>query len=235
MFRAKLCTVIVAALAITASAWAQGRGRAPAAAGQSPSRGQGLVRPAPPRMRGPAVNGPRRQTAQSKRSPAHRALGLAPEPAKSSYFQSYGYHPYYRPSGAVYPSYGWPYSYADSYWSYGHFAPFSYSPYFPYLYFYDLYDREAQDAERYWREREEQAAHPAAPQPPVTSPGAPPESDPSASGPLAPRDVLLTLDGEELPAAPSGGPVVLGSGRHALRISARPGQPSPGQPATPAE
>ncbi len=57
---------------------------------------------------------------------------------------------------------------------------------------------------------------PAEPPQSLKSPGA------SAAERLTPRDVLLTLDGQEQPPPNDGGPVTLGSGRHTLRIAAKP-------------
>lgn len=93
--------------------------------------------------------------------------------------------------------------------------------YFPYLYFYDRYDQEAlrtrEAADRYDAEfrREEYGGT-------VKSPDHS-ASDPSGlrtDAPLSPHQVLITLNGEPRPRAANGAPVVLGSGRHTLRISA---------------
>jgi len=225
MFGAKLISAVVAVAAFTASAWAQGRGRA-AAVGRSHSRGQSMARPAPHGHRSPHQRRQLPPTAQRRQRFPYRAFSLSPGPTNRSQSWYYGYYPYYQPYGGVYPSYGWSHFYPEAYWSYGYYAPYSTSPYFPYLYFYDLYQREALDAEDYWREREqEERARQPAPAP-TTQPGARPAEGPLASAPLAPQNVFLTLDGQELPLSPSGGPVLLGSGHHTLRIAARPGPPA---------
>lgn len=134
----------------------------------------------------------------------------------------YAYSPY------LYQPYGVPYSGFGAYGAPDYDSYYSYSPYFPYLYFYDLYYRESvrstEEASRYEAAlAREPSSRANAPQDALADPEET-DSNPDASdlAPLAPRNVLLMLDGEEMVASPSGGPLVLGSGQHSLRISARP-------------
>jgi hypothetical protein len=120
------------------------------------------------------------------------------------------YSPYYS------QNLGWPNAY-NGYWTYPYYASqCRYSPSFPYLYFYDLY---AQEAERSRQAAEEFEAS-LAREGKLTGP-AKPGSYASDSLPLRPRDVALTLDDQPLTMPMSGGPVVIGSGRHTLRIAAQ--------------
>jgi len=121
-----------------------------------------------------------------------------------------GLHAYWPGS---YPGYGWPYV------DYGYsFFPYSYghSPYYPYLYFYDLYAREAEESKRAADEFEASLAREGK----LTGP-AKPGTYPSDSKARLPSDGMLTLDGQPHAPAPGGEPLVVGSGRHTLRISAR--------------
>ncbi len=131
---------------------------------------------------------------------------------------NYGYSPYLAPSYA-WPGhhYGAPYSYWPNY---------SYSSYSSYLYFYDLYYREAerskQEADEFEASLEREGK--------LTGP-AKVGALPGDFLPLAPRDVTLTLDGGVQIPSSSGGPIVIGSGHHTLRVSAKP--PIPGETRTP--
>jgi len=120
------------------------------------------------------------------------------------------YSPYYS------QNFGWPYA-DNGYWTYPYGAPqYSNSQHFPYLYFYDLY---AQEAERSRQAADEYEAS-LAREGKLTGP-AMPGSYASDSRPLLPRDVALTLDDQPWALPTSGGPVVIGSGRHTLRIAAQ--------------
>lgn len=150
-------------------------------------------------------------------------------PARSGYFNrgfafgSPSYWPYGRYTYSPYAaqSYGWPYFGTGYYGSPYAYAPqYNYSDYFPYLYFFDLYYREAQ------RSKEEadnfEASLRREPPAPSAGPrGVKPESDAYDAIPLSPRAVRVTVDGQEPAPSASGGPLVLGSGRHTLRISAK--------------
>jgi len=135
--------------------------------------------------------------------------GQSPRFNRGFAFRSPSYWPYaYSPYAA--PSYGWPHVDAGDYgFPYTYASPYTHSGYFPYLYFFDLYYREAQrskeeaDAyeETFRREKLGDAA--------------------SGGAPLSPRDVQVTVDGQELAPSPSGYPLVVGSGRHTLRLAAR--------------
>jgi hypothetical protein len=148
-------------------------------------------------------------------------------PRRPSRFSTPGHRlPHGRPlnswpySGGAFGS-GWPYSDFGYYGSPYTYAPQqTHSPYFPYLYFYDLYYREAQrskeEADQFEASfRREQPGDSAAPR------SAMPGDDASDAVPLAPREVLVTINGQELTSSASGGPVVLSSGHHTLRIAAR--------------
>jgi len=118
-------------------------------------------------------------------------------------------------------NFGWPYAY-NGFWTYPYAPQYTYSPYFPYLYYYDLY---AQEAERSRQAADEFEASVRGErggdgQAPVASPQA--SSGSESVGPLAPRHIALTLDDQPLATPTSGGPVVIGSGRHTLRIAAKP-------------
>jgi hypothetical protein len=135
-----------------------------------------------------------------------------------------GYWPYwgytYSPYG--FPSYGWPYFGAGYYGSPYMYGPwYSYSDDFPYFYFFDLYSREAErskeEADNFEAyQRREQPASPVAPR------GDKPDSAAFDAVPLSPRGVQVTVDGQEVAPWASDRPVVLGSGRHTLRIAAKP-------------
>jgi hypothetical protein len=118
-------------------------------------------------------------------------------------------------------NFGWPYAH-NGFWTYPYAPQYTYSPCFPYLYYYALY---AQEAERSRQAADEFEAsvtgerggdEPA----PLTGPEA--SSSSESTGPLAPSHVVLTLDDQPLALPARGGPVVIGSGRHTLRIAAKP-------------
>ncbi len=64
-----------------------------------------------------------------------------------------------------------------------------------------------------------QPPKPAEPPPPLN-----PKGESSIPQPLAPRNALIFVDGEEQTSRSAGGPLVLGSGNHTLRITARRGE-----------
>lgn len=113
--------------------------------------------------------------------------------------------------------FGWPYGYSG-YETYPHSAsPYGYSTSFLYLYFYDLYAQEAGRSRQAADEFEASLAREGK----LTGP-AEVGSFASDSRPLLPRDVALTLDGQPVTPLVGGGPVVIGSGQHTLRIVAKP-------------
>lgn len=114
----------------------------------------------------------------------------------------FGYSPYFA------QSYGW------RGFNYG--APYAYSPHSSYLYFYDLYDQEAQRSKQEAGEFEASLER----QGKLTGP-AKIGAFPSDVLRLTSRDVTATLDGNVQDPSPSGDPLVIGSGRHTLRITAR--------------
>lgn len=205
------------------SAFAQGRGRAAQAVGPSNRPGQHSFRAGPKVSSSFSPRQPSRFATPGHRLPHGRPLNSWPYSggAFGRGLNNYGSYGYYRYSPSAAPSFGWPYSDFGDYGSPYTYAPQqTYSPYFPYLYFYDLYYREAQrskeEADQFEASfRREQPGDSAAPR------SAMPGSDASDAVPLAPREVLVTIDGRELTPSASGGPVVLSSGRHTLRIAAR--------------
>jgi hypothetical protein len=125
-----------------------------------------------------------------------------------------GYASFYPPYFSQ--GFGWPYGYSG-YGTYPYYASqYGYSTYFPYLYFYDLYAQEADRSRQGADEFEALLAREGK----LTGP-AEVGSFASDSRPLLPRNVALTLDNQPLTMSVSGGPLVLGSGRHTLRIAAR--------------
>jgi hypothetical protein len=194
----------VAVVLFAAAALAQGRGRTVPQAGKAASG-------APP---------------SRASSPSHRHAGKW-SPARSPYINrgfglgSLGYWPYsgytFSPYGLQ--PYGWPYL-GTGYYGYPYaYAPqYSYSDYFPYLYFFDLYNREAQQS----KEEADNFEASFAGQKPASS--ASPRS--AEATPLSPREVVLTIDGQELPPSAAGYPLVVGSGHHTLRIAAKPAAPA---------
>lgn len=119
------------------------------------------------------------------------------------------YSPYYS------QNFGWLTPY-NSFWTNPYAPQDTYSQVFPYLYFYDLYAQEAERSRQAADEFEASLAREGK----LTGPTEP-GSSASDSRPLLPRDVALTLDDQPLAMSASGGPVVIGSGRHTLRIAAR--------------
>ena len=127
----------------------------------------------------------------------------APYPGQRYGFGSgFGYSPYFA------QSYGWP--------GFNYAAPYSYSSYSPYLYFYDLYYQEAQRSKQEADEFEASLAR----QGKLTGP-ARVGSFQSDFLPHPSRDVTAILDGNVQNPSASGDPLVIGSGRHTLRITAR--------------
>jgi len=184
------------------SALARARGYSGHHAGRSPSVG-----PSP----GPSTPG--------HAHPHGRAY--AHSPYFGSGLRSHGHGPYarYSYSPNIPSRYGWPWA------DFGYYGyPYSYRPqgrfsdYFPYLHFFDLYYRESlrtkEEADRYEESFRRE-------NPGVTKAG---------GAPLSPRDVVVTVDGQQLAVSPSGGPLALGSGRHTLRISAKPAAPAASVP-----
>jgi hypothetical protein len=211
--RPRTCLFLGLALVLFGiAALAQGRGRAVPQAGKASS------------------------VAQSSRasSPGHHH---PPQwsPARSPYFNrgfgfgSRSYRPSWRYTYSPYGLQSYDWSYFDTgYYGFPYTNPpqYTYSDYFPYLYFFDLYSREAQ------RSKEEADNFEASfagqnPSGPAGPRGGKPESAASDAVPLSPRDVRVTLDGQELAPSGSDRPVVLGSGRHTLRISAK--SPAPAE------
>jgi len=204
--RARTCLLVGLAVVLFAIiALAQGRGRTVPQAGKASSAGQ------PSRASSPGYHQSRKWS--HARSPYFsRGLGYP------GYWPYWGYT--YSPYG--FQSYGWPYFGAGYYGSPYTYGPrYSYSDDFPYFYFFDLYSREAQrskeEADNFEASlRGEQPARSVAPR------GETPESAAFDAVPLSPRDVQVTVDGQELAPSGSDRPVVLGSGRHTLRIAAKP-------------
>jgi len=203
--RPRACLFLGVAIGLFAvSALAQGRGRTVPHAGKASSAGQ------PSRASSPGYRQPR--TWSHARSPYfNRGIG----------FRSPGHWPYwgyaYSPYGLQ--SYGWPYSDFGNYGFTHTYGPqYTYSDYFPYLYFFDLYNREAQQS----KEEADQFEASFAGQKPNGSVS--PRSLESA--PLSPREVVLTIDGQQLAPSVAGYPLVVGSGHHILRIAAKPAAPA---------
>lgn len=157
-------------------------------------------------------------------SPSYRHAGAwshAHSPRFGWSFGSPGYSPY---SGYTFSPYGlqsyvWPYSgfgYFGSPYAYG--PEYDYSDYFPYLYFFDLYNREAQQS----KEEADNFEASFAGQKPASS--ASPRS--AEAAPLSPREVVLTIDGQQVAPSAAGYPLVVGSGHHILRIAAKPPAPA---------
>jgi hypothetical protein len=120
------------------------------------------------------------------------------------------YSPYYS------QNFAWPYAY-NGYWMNPYYAPQeTYSHFFPYLYFYDLYAQEAERSRQAADEFEVSLAREGK----LTGPAAV-GSFASDSRPLLPGNVALTLDEQFVAPPPSGGPLVIGSGHHVLRIAAK--------------
>jgi hypothetical protein len=227
MFGRRCLILAIAALLWGTSVWAQGRphaGRTVKSARighQKSFRGGHRVGRNPSRGRPFGFAGRRyrnRLPRQYSYSPGfHRGFGR--RAYSQSFFGQYSFSPFL-PYAVPHLSLG---PYGAPYYN----PHYSYPSYSSYPYLYDLYYRESvrsrEEANRYeaalaW----ELASRCCAPQ---DASAAPDEvsavHDASDHAVLAPRDVLLTLDGRELPPSPTGGPLVLGSGRHTLRISAR--------------
>ena len=211
--RAVLSTLAV--ILLSTGAWAQGSGHSGRATGNSNPGQRGS-------MAGASRGGQKFSHADSirTRTPGssaqlHRYSAYRPG-FNTSYgfgsrgYRSHGYSPY------IAQSYGWP---GLNYGSPYAYSPYSWgSPYSSYRYFYDLYygesRRSKQEADEFEaafaREKRSQSdAQPSGPNVPNDVP-------------LAPRDVKLTVDGQEHQPSASGAALVLGSGRHTVRISAKP-------------
>lgn len=139
----------------------------------------------------------------------HRGGHLTSPNFRRSYpGQRYGFGSGFSYSPYFAQSYGWQ--------GFNYRAPYSYSPYTSYLYFYDLYDQEAQrskqDADEFEASLERQGK--------LTGP-AKVGAFPSDFLPLPSRGVTTTLDGKVQNPSPRGDALVIGSGRHTLRITAR--------------
>jgi hypothetical protein len=200
--RPRTCLFLgLAAVLFAIAALAQGHGRAVPQGGKAPSAAQSS------RASSPGHHHPHQWT-HARSLYFNRGFGFG----SSSYgpYRGYTYSPY------GFQSYGWPYSGAGYYGSPYTYAPqYSYSDYFPYFYFFELYSREAQ------RSKEEADRYEA------SFAGKGPAHAAGDAAPLSPRDVVLTIDGGVVTGSASGSPVVVGSGRHTLRISARSSTTSP--------
>jgi hypothetical protein len=200
--RARTCLFLgLAAVLFGIAALAQGHGRAVPQAGKGSSLGPSS------QASSPGHHHPHQWT--HARSPYfNRGFGFG----SRSYRPSWRYT--YSPYGLQ--SYDWSYFDTGYYGSPYTYAPqYTYSDYFPYLYFFDLYSHEAQ------RSKEEADRYEAA------FAGKGPAGAAGDAAPLSPRDVVLTIDGGVVTGSASGSPVVVGSGRHTLRISARSSTTSP--------
>ncbi len=120
------------------------------------------------------------------------------------FFSPFSFHPFGFPGYSGYSPYFVP--------------PYAYAPYSPYGGGTSGYSGGYAPAERE-QPSPEAAPESKPPEPPASLHG---EAGSSAAERLTPRDVLLTLDGQEQPPPSDGGPVTLGSGRHTLRIAAKP-------------
>jgi hypothetical protein len=117
-------------------------------------------------------------------------------------------------------NFGWPYAY-NGFWTYPYAPQYTYSPHFPYLYYYDLYAQEAERSRQAADEFEALVRGERGEDGPVPIAGPEASSGSDSASPLAPRHVALTLDDQPLALTTSGGPVVISSGQHTLRIAAR--------------
>jgi len=202
----------LAVILLSTGAWAQGSGHSGRATGNSNPGQRGS-------MAGASRGGQKFSHADSirTRTPGssaqlHRYSAYRPG-FNTSYgfgsrgYRSHGYSPY------IAQSYGWPgFGYGSGY------SPYSWnSPYSNYRYFYDLYYDEAQRSKQEADEFEASLAREGK----LTGP-ARIGAFATDSLPLAPPDVTLTVDGQEHKPSASGRPLRLGSGRHTVRISAKP-------------
>lgn len=213
----RIQTVFLSSLAVvlfSAGGWARGRGHGGREAGKSnpglrgstagASRGvQEFSRRGSIRTRTPgSFAQPLRYRASSPRFNTRYSFG-------SKRYRNYGYLPYFA------QSYGWPgFNYGSPY----AYSPYSWnSPYSSYRYFYDLYYGESLRSKQEADEFEASFARERGNQPAASS-----GADERDDVPLAPRDLKLTVDGQEHKPSASGAPLVLGSGHHTVRISAKP-------------
>jgi hypothetical protein len=194
-----LISLVAILLAVPLAALAREHGSRAAAGAALGRRGNGLV----------AVQHPRQRNHQAgHQSIARRGYSQAEDRARAGGFRSF-YSPFYSQNSS------WPYAY-NGFWNDPYASQYTSSPYFPYLYFYDLYAQEAERSRQAADEFEASLAREGK----LTGPTEPGRYA-SDSRPLLPRDVALTLDDQPLAMSTSGGPVVIGSGRHTLRIAAR--------------
>lgn len=214
----RIQTVFLSSLAVvlfSAGGWAQGWGHGGREAGKSnpglrgsmagASRGvQEFSRRGSIRTRTPgSFAQPLRYRASSPRFNTRYSFG-------SKRYRNYGYSPYFA------QFYGWPGFNDGSPYAY---SPYSWgSPYSSYRYFYDLYYGESLRSKQEADEFEAAFAREKRSQSDAQPSGT---NDPD-DVPLAPRDVKLTVDGQEHQPSASGAALVLGSGHHTLRISAKP-------------
>ena len=194
-----LISLVAILLAVPLAALAREHGSRTAAGAAQGRRGNGLVAVQP-------------QHWDSHRA-GHQSIGRrgysqAEARARAGGFRSL-YSPYYSQNSS------WPYAY-NGFWTYPYAPQDTYSQVFPYLYFYDLYAQEAERSRQAADEFEASLAREGK----LTGPTEP-GSSASDSRPLLPRDVALTLDDQPVAMSASGGPVVIGSGRHTLRIAAK--------------
>jgi len=211
--RTALSSTLVVLL-LSSGAWAEAGGQGGREAGKSHPGLRGS-------MAGAARGGQKFSRRESIRartpgafapSPRYRthAPGFNPGYGFGSHrYRGYGYSPY------LAQSYGWP---GFNFGSPHAYSPYSWnSPYSNYRYFYDLYYDEAQRSKQEADEFEASLAREGK----LTGPE---KAGAFATDflPLAPRDVMLSVDGQEHQPSASGAPLVLGSGRHTVRIAARP-------------
>lgn len=117
-------------------------------------------------------------------------------------------------------NFGWPYAH-NGFWTYPYTPQYTYSPSFPYLYYYDLYAQEAERSRQAADDFEASVRGERGEDGPAPIAGPEASSGSESASPLAPRHIALTLDDQPLALPTSGRPVVIGSGRHTLRIAAR--------------
>lgn len=222
-------SLVVSALLFGSGAWAQGHGRGHNFRGAAP---RGWSQMSAPRTFRPAPMG--RNFAFQGRSwhfaphgptffprsnfpfPGSQGPFLSPSggqfffsssfffPRHRFFFSPFSFHQFGFPSYSAYPPYFAP--------------PYAYAPYSPYGGGYSGYSGGYAPAERE-QPSPEAAPESKAPEPPASLHG---DAESRAAERLTPRDMLLTLDGQEQPPPSDGGPVTLGSGRHTLRIAAKP-------------
>jgi hypothetical protein len=149
---------------------------------------------------------------QNQQAP-HRALGWRAYSRAEGRTRAGGFRSFHSPYYSQ--NFGWPSAY-NGFWAYPFAPEYAHLPYLPYLYFYDRYAQEAERSRHAADEFEASLAREGKLTGPATV-----GSLASDSRPLLPRDVALTLDDQPVAPSASSGPVVIGSGRHTLRIAAR--------------